>query len=185
MKIKKYFIINIIILFIIILPIIYASWGVSYPNKLELTRGESGRFKFGIDANQHEENMECTYNIPSTNLIIISDQEKINVNAKSITQVAGTINVPQDIKDGTYTEKFCVSCNDIIPKEPGTSVKANYCDIPLIVNVVSERTIQNPYVPLKEEVKKIGIESSTILLIGVLIAALLVLIYYIRKLNRK
>ena len=72
-KMRKYFI---LISILLLTPVVYASWGVSYPTQLELNTGESGRFKFGIDANRHPEDMECTHIMPLINGLII-DSEKV------------------------------------------------------------------------------------------------------------
>ncbi|MBI4149236.1 hypothetical protein HY491_02210 [Candidatus Woesearchaeota archaeon] len=175
---------------LLLVPIAFASWGVSYPNELELLTGESGRFKFGIDATQNSYDMECTVGLSSFDGITITlDSNPLRVKGKKIGQVGGTAIAA--LSSGDYGQRFCVTCNDILPEQAeGATVRATYCNIPMTVHVVGERSRENQYVPAyippaEEEPAGITIPLSAIILVITGLAVVLVIVLYELRKPRK
>lgn len=133
--------------------------GNPIPAVLELKPGESGRFRFQIDASQNAYPTECSYPLDhKTNLNVEFDTPQVTLKAEEIRTLYATVNVPENYEEGNYKETFCVSCGNIMPatENAPAAVKAIYCDIPVKVDVVSVRTKENnPVPPSKKELGRI------------------------------
>ena len=119
------------------------------PTELNLLKGESGRFKFQVQTITSDQEVECTSSLPEESIFTIDfDPPTITVPARSVQDIYGTVNVPKDIEFGTYEETFCLSCKPTQSPE-GAAVLIETCNLPIKVNVVSERTRDNMYIPPK------------------------------------
>jgi hypothetical protein len=166
------------ILFIVfaLLLIELVSAGVTnpLPSNIELLKGESGRFKFQIqNMDTSASDITCTYSLTSKPAFDVSfDNAETEVKAGTRQDVLGTVNVPGSLGTGSYSVEMCVSCS---PNNAaaGANVQTNYCNIPLNVQVVPERTTPNLYVPEKESNLSLYIAITLIIII---IAVLYILI---------
>ena len=121
-------------LFILILFIELVIAGVSYPNPIILDSGETGKFNFAIDAALFDYPLVCNIEFNGkTPLTINFDRKEINIDAGKRVFIQGNVKVPEQIKSGTFTESFCVSCNPATVAD--TNTRPRYCDIPIKVTV--------------------------------------------------
>ncbi|MBS3163349.1 hypothetical protein J4427_01540 [Candidatus Woesearchaeota archaeon] len=179
MKIK---LIILIITGLILINFVNAAVGVGYPypSQLELKPGESGRFQFEIQTTPEEGDVTCTYNLENPIPLIINfDEQSIPITPTGQTirmPVYATVTVPIEAESGSYSTSFCVTC---APKDEGNPVGAlgAYCGITFGVNVVGERTRENPYVPPKPA----KTNAFILTIIFTLIAILVLVFIYITK----
>ena len=135
---------------LIVAQIVYAGVTNPLPTELNLFKGESGRFKFQIQTVASNKELECSYALAEESPLIVEfDPATIVVPAGTVRDVYGTVTVPGDLDFGTYEENFCISCKPTAG-QAGTAVQIDTCDLPIKVNVVSERARDNMYVPPKE-----------------------------------
>ncbi|HLD07185.1 MAG TPA: hypothetical protein VJC16_06690 [Candidatus Nanoarchaeia archaeon] len=180
-----------LMILLLALPAAFASWGVSYPNELELLPGESGRFKFGIDATQNSYDMECTVGLSSFEGVTITlDSNPLRVKGKGIGHVGGTATIGA-IPPGDYGQQFCVTCTDILLEQAeGATVRSTYCNIPFTAHVVGERSRENQYVPAyipsaEEAPAAVTISVTVIVLVAIGLAVVLSVIFYELRKPRK
>ena len=169
---------------ILIFKIASASYGVGWPvpQIIELTRGESGRLYFSIDAHAHGNDLLCVYPLDKKSPLIIEfDNNETTVEAGKIVRVHGTITVPSNLVDGLYEETFCLDCNDV-SLSGGTAVKSVHCGVPIRASVVSARTKVNEYVPAKPTPLK---KPFPIFLVAISSAVIILLIVYLIYRQRK
>ncbi len=177
----------ILIISLFIVNFVNAAIGVGYPfpSQLELKPGESGRFQFEIQASPEEGPVTCNYNIEQQlPLTIEFDEQPIPITPTGQTirmPVYATVTAPIDIEPGSYSTSFCVSCSPAISGQP-IGVVGSYCGITFGVDVVGERTRENPYVPPKPS--KTNTLVLTLMLIGIGILILLT-IWIVRKILKK
>ncbi|MBD3248819.1 hypothetical protein GF336_02125 [Candidatus Woesearchaeota archaeon] len=168
-------IIYIIIGLIILSQLAFAGVTNPLPSELNLLKGESGRFKFQVQAIESQEDMECIPSIEEdTALDVEFDEDTIIVSAGSIKEVYGTVTAPKNI--GTYVQNFCVSCQPS-SSAAGTSVKKDTCGLPITVNVVLERERENMTV---EPEKPISVFMIVLIAVA-FIAAAYIILYIIKK----
>ena len=125
--------------------------GVSYPNDLELLRGESGRISFSVQLVKITQKSICTFameNMASLRLEIDVGNETV-FDANSINYVYGTITVPSDAELKIYEGKLRVSCAPQIELQGSGSKITQSMGVPIKVNVVETRTKENLIVPPK------------------------------------
>lgn len=135
---------------LMLIQIAYAGVTNPLPTELNLFKGEEGRFKFQIQAVTSDQDLGCLVSSAEDSPIkVLFDYGKVIVPAGTIKEVYGTIRVPEDAKQGQYETKFCVSCG-AVEAGGGTTVRIDTCDLPIKVNVISERTKENMNVPSKE-----------------------------------
>ena len=174
---------------LIISQIAYAGVTNPLPTELNLFKGESGRFKFQIQTVASNREVECNYRLAEDSPLIVEfDPAEITVPAGTVREVRGTVTVPEEVGFGTYEEKFCISCRPTAG-QTGTSVAIDTCDLPIKVNVVSERTKDNMYIPPKPS----PFPWQTLVMISLVLAVVIALIAVyafgkrrlVRKLERK
>ncbi|MBS3149345.1 hypothetical protein J4455_01455 [Candidatus Woesearchaeota archaeon] len=146
--------------------------GVVFPiPDLELKPGESGRFQFLITGSPP---LKCTVNPDhKTPLNVEFDNMEVIIESQS-QPYFGTITAPKDTKYGKYTETFCVSC-EALGEGGGSSLRQSFCDVPINVEVVGERTKENIQFPEKPKEK---IDAIAIIGLIVLIILIIVLILF-------
>jgi len=144
---KKILICTIMVL--ILSSIVFAGVTNPLPTELNLLKGESGRFKFQVQTITSDQEVECTSSLSEESIFTIDfDPSTITVPAGTVRDIYGTINVPKNLEYGTYEETFCLSCKPTQSSE-GAAVLIETCNLPIKVNVVSERTRDNMYIPPK------------------------------------
>mgnify|MGYP001565169296 FL=1 len=172
--------------FITLLSLIFFIWlssivsaGVTnpLPSNIELTSGESGRFKFQIQATQSESDLNCNFNFQNQPPFKVEfDQDMVLVKGKSVQDIYGTITT-SGLDIGNYKSEFCVVC-DPLQKQAGASVKIDTCGLLLNVNIVPIRTRDNLYVPPQSN-------SMGWIVFGIIIIIIIVLVIIIIKLLLK
>lgn len=160
--------------------------GYPFPSQLELRPGESGRFQFEIQTTPEEGLVTCNYNLENPIPITIEFDEQTT----SIPQtgqmirmpVYATVTAPIETEPGKYSTSFCVTC---APAESGNPVGmlGAYCGITFGVDVVGERTRENPYVPPKPA--KINGLILAIIIAGIGILILLAVLITRRILKKR
>lgn len=127
-----------IILFIFLLPQIYASYAVSSPRSVNMQYGESKEFYFQIQAYQSKSDLECKIELEDTNPFEISFANKIYIVKKqSAGVVKGIVQSNKKPKEPEYLFNFCISCI-LLDKPGGSTTAVKYCDIPIKINVISD-----------------------------------------------
>lgn len=171
------------VIFIILLQTAFAGVTNPLPAEIELLKGESGRFKFQIQAIAHEETVECSYSMenPESSLKVSFDEPSTIVQAGTVRDVYGTVKAPRSLDFGEYTEYFCVNCRAISPPPPGAQVQINVCSLPINVNVVKERTKDNMYIPEKPLPALFYPMITALAVILILIAIIVILLLKKRK----
>jgi hypothetical protein len=138
---KKLFLLTLFM--IILLPIVFAGWGVTSPNPdgLSLLPGERGRFYFQIQAVNEASDLECEITPAKGDLDVIFDENPVNVEKGKMTTVYGTALAPTDQSlVGQKVERaFCVKCKgDSDIKDGNAVVEGTYCLDPFSVMVEGE-----------------------------------------------
>lgn len=179
---------TIILLFsLVLINITNAAIGVGYPfpSQLELKPGEAGRFQFEIQTTSEEGLVICSYNLETPiPLIVDFDEQSVSIppTGQMIRMpVYATVTAPVDINPGSYSTSFCVSCKPAKLESP-VGMLGSYCGITFGVDVVSERTRDNPYVPSKPF--KLNLFVLGIVLISIIILIILT-VYVIKRLSKK
>jgi len=161
------------LVFMLTLQFVLAGVTNPLPGEIELLKGESGRFKFQIQAVNRPTDIECTFNLEGDSPLIVEfDDATAFVEANSVKDFYGTVDVPRKLDYGKYTQSFCVECN---PKDKleGATVQIYSCGLPINVAVVKERTKNNMNVP--------GKPFDYALLVAVLVVAIIVIIIIFKK----
>ncbi|MBW2980808.1 hypothetical protein KY360_05320 [Candidatus Woesearchaeota archaeon] len=170
---------------LIISQIAYAGVTNPLPTELNLFKGESGRFKFQIQTVASNREVECNYRLAKESPLVVEfDPAGITVPAGTVREVRGTVSVPEEVDFGTYEEKFCISCRPTAG-QTGTSVAIDTCDLPIKVNVVSERARDNMFVAPKPSVFPWQAAVMVLLVLAVIIALVVVYVFGKRRLLRK
>ncbi len=166
---------SIIVGIILLSQLAYAGVTNPLPSEMQLLEGESGRFKFQIQAITSEQDLICEPSLAEeTSLDIDFDQKIITVSAGSIKEAYGTVTAPDKI--GTYTESFCISCEPV-SDIAGTSVQMDTCDLPITVDVVGEKTKENMTVEPEKPLPSVLI----LLMVAGIIAAAYIIFYIVKK----
>lgn len=168
---------QIFLIFIILLIVQIAFAGVTnpLPSELNLLKGESGRFKFQIQAVTSENDLVCIVSPESEAFFNVDfDKTEIEVAAGTIEEVYGTVNVPGNLEFGSYEASFCISCSPA-GGASGTAVSIDTCGLPINVNVVEQRTKENMNIPSKT------IPLLLIIAIFAVIAVFVLLFYMLWK----
>jgi hypothetical protein len=142
---------KLILLVLMLIGVQVAFAGVTnpLPTELNLLEGESGRFKFQVQAITSEQDLECTSSLKENSVLLVDfDPETIVVLAGTVKDIYGTVEVPKELGFGTFEENFCISCKPVTGMT-GAAVMVETCNLPIKVNVVAERTRDNMYIPPK------------------------------------
>lgn len=149
------------------------------PAELNLKRGETGHFKFQVQAVASKEDISCIFEeIDMTPILIEFEESNAIIKAGEKRYIIGSAFVPKDVEFGSYEEKFCVKCQPVEKKE-GNQVNIVTCGLPIKVNIVKERTRDNMKVV---EIQPIDLKLVVlIILIG---TAIFIEAYYRIQLRR-
>ena len=166
---------------LILLLTTFVRAGVVFPiPDLQLMPGESGRFQYAIQTGTPP--VQCTMSLnDKTPLEISLDFDEGIVNAQSKT-FYGTATAPREIPFGHYEETFCVTCESL-SEAGGASLRQSFCDIPIKVDVVRERTKMNLQLPEKpkEVIDPIAIVGTIVLIILVIV----LILFSVKKTKKK
>lgn len=161
----------IIIAFLFLISFVNA--GVVFPiPDLELRPGESGRFQYAIQIGIPPQ--KCTISLDHKTPLIVEMDDKETIIQSTSQILYGSVKVPQDLRYGDYIENFCVSCEPL-SESGGSSIRQSFCEIPIKVDVVGERTKQNIQFPEKP---KEGVDPVAIVGVIVLIVLIVILILF-------
>ena len=161
---------------IFLLPVVFAGVTAPLPSNIELTKDESSRFKFQIQAVNSDDDIVCTYAFNQDPPFLVEfDDTETTVAAGSRANVYGTVTPTEATGYGTTKSEFCVSCGPV-NAPAGASVKVDTCGLALTVTLVNERTRDNLNVPEKE---KKGLPLSVTTLFVILGLAIVAFIVYL------
>ena len=165
------------------------SIGVTEPSpvNLKLSRGESARFKFQIQAVTSDLKQSCTYTITGLNpLVITYDEEKAVINAGGVKDVFGDFFVPEDAPIKRYNGKVTVKCLPMV--EESNSFIHELIDVNFDIDVIGDKgevtTTTKEVTPEISEEEKLHLsllERSYILLIFVMTIVLIISFYILFK----
>jgi len=172
-----------IIIYPFVLVIILSSFvlatGVTYPSPpdIELTPGQSERFRFSIQSGLEES--VCSYQITDPTIIDVQfDEKEIVIEGNRRHNVFGTVTVPEDAQNGEYITKFCAGCNPTNVEGTGSPLVFRTCELPIKVNVVGARTRENMKVELEAPEKPIKIPTTPVTIFIIIILILIALILW-------
>ena len=167
----------IIVFFALIITtgLVMAAVSFPLPTEFELKKGETGRFKFQIQANNEDTDVKCSFSFQGDSPLKIDFDDKNPIVTKgTIKEIFGSVTAPTEF--GEYAQKFCVACTPA-SKDPGVSVAITTCDLPIKVKVVNERKKENLYVPAKES----ALNPLIVLVALIIIVGLVVVNYFYHK----
>lgn len=161
--------INLLLIFILLLPVVLAGVTNPLPTELELLKAEEGRFKFQIQNLNRPVPISCEFELQGDSPMKIEfDDDSVIVDANSKQDFLGTVKAPKTY--GRYVQEFCVRCIPV-DEASGASVRIDSCGLPVAINVVSSRTIENM------TVENILTQTWAIALVLVAVLALGMLVY--------
>lgn len=147
---------------------------------LELRPREEGRFQYGIQIGIPPQ--KCTISLDHKTPLIVEMDDKEVIMEGTAKSLFGSVTIPSDARYGKYVETFCVSCEPL-SESGGSSLVQSFCEIPINIEVVGERTRENIQFPEKP---KEGIDFVAIIGAVVLIILIIVLILFgIKKPKKK
>ena len=165
------------ILAIIFVTSLVSAIGVTYPHpqNIELKPGQSSYFTFQIQSDDYP--LICVPSIQDNDGLELAFNPQYEIEANQKFNVKPQIIIPKQTPFGNYQAKFCIECSPSEEVE-GSRIIPKICDLPITVNVVSERTREN----MLEPVSYFSI-WITFLIIAILVLAL-VIFYLIRRKRR-
>ena len=165
------------ILAIIFVTSLVSAIGVTYPHpqNIELKPGQSSYFTFQIQSDDYP--LICVPSIQDNDGLELAFNPQYEIEANQKFNVKPQIIIPKQTPFGNYQAKFCIECSPSGEVE-GSRIIPKICDLPITVNVVSERTREN----MLEPVSYFSI-WITFLIIAILVLAL-VIFYLIRRKRR-
>lgn len=168
---------------ILLAQIAFAGVTNPLPSEIQLLKGESGRFKFQIQTIAHPYAVICSYAVEENPIFNLRfDDAELIVEGNQVKDFYGTVTAPRKLDYGKYSAKFCISCKDIQnPPQPGANVEIRTCGIPINIDVVKQRTVQNMFIPPKQ---RSPLFFPLIIAIIIILILLAILIYFLLK-NRK
>lgn len=173
------------IIALFLLPFVFAGVTAPLPSNIELTKGESGRFKFQIQAVNNDADIMCGYRLTSAPPFFVDfDVPEASIKAGTRQDIYGTVSVPETLALGTYTAEFCVSCRPSVAPA-GASVNIDTCGLVLKTTVVEKRTRDNLYVPEKPQPKRLPL-TQILVIAGLMIIALIAFwLFYLGKKRKR
>ena len=162
------------ILAIIFVTSLVSAIGVTYPHpqNIELKPGQSSYFTFQIQSDDYP--LICVPSIQDNDGLELAFNPQYEIEANQKFNIKPQIIIPKQTPFGNYQAKFCIECSPSEEVE-GSRIIPKICDLPITVNVVSERTREN----MLEPVSYFSI-WITFLIIAILVLAL-VIFYLIRR----
>jgi hypothetical protein len=181
---KKFKIALSLFVFVLLTLQVVKALGITQPilERKTMLRSESSRFYFEIQAVGYSDKQSCVWSIGGLGSLEVSFDEKTAiVDAGGIKKVYGTVLVPSDAPQKTYSGSLSVTCEPYVELGGGSVIKRTG-NVPFVVSVVEtlgERAEQK--LPEPEE------QKSTINLLPILLIIILavLVIYLVSRFNNK
>jgi hypothetical protein len=157
------------------------SLGVTQPilERMTMLTGESSRFYFEIQAVGSSTKQSCVWSLTGLEPLIVNfDETKVIVDADQISKVYGTVTVPSDAPQKTYSGWLTVTCEPYTKVGGGSTVQRT-ANVPFVVTIagfIEKRTEQK--LPTEEE-QKPTIHLLPILAIIILVILVVYLVYWL------
>jgi len=118
--------------------------GITYPQpqNIELRPEESSYFTFQIQSDNFP--LSCVPIIEETQGLELAFNQEYQVEARQRYNVKPQIIVPKQTAFGSYQASFCMECSPSEDVE-GSKIIPRICNLPVTVNVVSDRTQDNMF----------------------------------------
>ena len=172
LKQKKHLVFLVLVLFSISFV---SAMGVTYPQpqNIELAPGQSSFFTFQIQSDDFP--LTCVPIIEETQGLELAFTQEYNIEANQKYNIKPQVIIPKDTPVGAYKALFCMECS---PSEEvaGSKIIPRFCNLPVTVNVVSERTRPNKF----DEAENNIVIWITLLAISIVILAI-VIFFLVRK----
>ena len=151
-----------------------------FPQTLQLTPGQSSYFSFQIQSGDIP--LKCVPLIENTNGLELAFNQFYEIDANQKYNVEPQIIVPEKTAYGTFTASFCMECSPGTGSNvEGSAIIPKICNLPVTVNVVSERTGKNAF---DEEEKGNGLIVA-LLILSLAILVLAIIIFYLVARRKK
>jgi hypothetical protein len=166
-----------LVMFGILLVSIVSALGVTHPQpqNIELKPGQSGFFTLQVQADDFP--LKCVPIIRDNGGLELAFNQEYNIEANQDFIIQPQVIVPDKASFGDHQANFCLECaptGEVV----GSRVIPVICDLPVTVDVVSDRTRVNKF----EDTGQLGfIAVLTILSISILILAIVVFYLVVRK----
>ena len=111
-----------------------------YPQNIELKPGQSSYFTFQIQTDNFP--VSCVPSIGETGGLELAFAQKYDIESNQRYNVKPQVIVPKQTGFGNYKTTFCIECtpsNDV----SGSRIIPKVCNLPVTVNIVSDRTRTN------------------------------------------
>jgi len=168
-------IINLLIAGIFLISIVSAiGVTVPQPQNIELKPGQASFFTFQIQSDDFP--LICIPILQEAGGLELAVNQQYEVEPNQRYVVKPQVIAPQQSGFGNYKATFCISCSPSEEVE-GSKVVTEVCNLPVTVDVVSERTRENMF---EEEIGPAMGLWITLLLVAIVFLAI-VIFYLIRK----
>jgi len=149
--------------------------GVTYPHpqNIELTPEQQSYFSFQIQSDDFP--IVCVPNVEDDAGLELAFNQQYTIGANQKFNVKPQVIVPKQTPIGEYRAVFCIECSPSAESE-GSRIIPKICNLPITVNVVSERTNPNMF----EEEKSYLTVWITFLIVAIVILVLIIF-YLVRR----
>jgi hypothetical protein len=176
-KITTTFIAMIFVVSLVSLVSLVSAIGVTYPHpqNIELKPGQSSYFTFQIQTDDFP--LTCIPSVQDNAGLEFAFNPQYDVEARQKFNVKPQVIIPKQTPYGNYKATFCIEC-DPAGEIEGSRIIPRICDLPITVNVVTERTRKN----MLEEVSYLWL-WMTLLIVAIVVLAITIF-YLIRRRSR-
>ncbi len=163
---------------IIFLINLISAIGITYPHPqdIELKPGQSSYFTFQIQSDDFP--LICVPSIQEDAGLEFAFNPQYEIEANQKYNVKPQIIIPKQTPFGNYEANFCIECSPSQEVE-GSKIIPRICDLPITVNIRSERTRTN----MLEKTESLLILWISLLIIAIVI--LTIIIFYLIKKKRR
>lgn len=111
-----------------------------YPQNIELKPGQSSYFAFQIQSDDSP--ISCIPIVEDSKELELAFSQNYDVEASSKLNVKAQVIAPKTIPTGEQKSIFCIECSPS-GTASGSKVVSRICNLPVTVNIVTERTGKN------------------------------------------
>jgi hypothetical protein len=157
--------------------------GVTQPilEKRTMLRGENSKFYFEIQTIGYSNKQSCTWSISGLDPLQVNFNEThVIANVDTIRKVYGTIFVPSNAPQKTYSGSLSVTCEPYVELEGGSSIKRTN-NVPFVVGVVENLEKRAEQKLPEPEKQKPTINLLPMLVIIILVVLVISLVYWFNK----
>lgn len=145
------------------------------PQNIELKPGQSSFFTLQVQSDDFP--LKCVPIVRETGGLELAFNQEYNIGANQAFNIKPQVIVPKETGFGNYQANFCLECTPS-GDFSGSRVVPVICNLPVSVNVVSERTRENRF----DEAGQIGFLTVLVILsIAILILAVVIFFLVARR----